>query len=255
MRQILAWIAFAKRPLRKIEFRSALSFGAGDPMVDELVPSYVFDMCAPLIEQRRDSSFAFIHVSVKEYAVFLTTREPFANCCFSYLQTPQSKILITEDQVIEEHGIASATCLLSGLEVFQPDYPCSLRSLRVLKGLHGFHVYASEYWVDYILSIVTSHYALSQSPLLSSVVNDLSGKLDSLGGSCNALDNKDDSIPSENGLNLLKGHKGLYANAMAALEARSRKGLGDEMGKGGMSACLFDSFTHSNVHVKVIQEI
>jgi hypothetical protein len=69
MRQILGWIAFAKRPLRKIEFRSALSFGASDPMVDELVPSYIFDMCAPLIEQRRDSSFAFIHVSVKEYVM------------------------------------------------------------------------------------------------------------------------------------------------------------------------------------------
>jgi len=156
---------------------------------------------------------------------------------------------------MREHGTASATCLLSGLEVFQPDYPYLLRSLRVLKGLHGFHVYASEYWVDYILSIVTSHYALSQSPLLSSVVNDLSGKLDSLGGSCNALDNKDDSIPSENGLNLLKGHKGLYANAIAALEARSRKILGDEMGKGGMPACLFGSFAHSNVRVQVMQEI
>ena len=73
MRQILGWIAFAKRPLRKSEFRSAVSFSAGDPKVDELVPSYIFDMCAPLIEQHRDSSFTFIHVSVKEYMVFLTT--------------------------------------------------------------------------------------------------------------------------------------------------------------------------------------
>jgi hypothetical protein len=73
MRQILGWIAFAKRPLWKSEFRSALSFSAGDPTVDTLVPSYIFDMCPPLIEQRRDSSFAFIHVSVKEYVVFLTS--------------------------------------------------------------------------------------------------------------------------------------------------------------------------------------
>ena len=157
--------------------------------------------------------------------------------------------------MIREHGIASATCLLSGLEVFQPDYPCLLRSLRVLKGLHGFHAYASEYWVDYILSIVTSHDTLSQSPLLSSVVNDLSEQLDSLGETSNALDNKDDSIPSENGLKLLKGHRGLYASALAALKARSRKGLGDEMEKGGMSACLFGSFYHSDVHVKVIQKV
>jgi hypothetical protein len=91
--------------------------------------------------------------------------------------------------------------------------------------------------------------------LLSSVVNDLSEQLDSLGETSNALDNKDDSIPSENGLKLLKGHRGLYASALAALKARSRKGLGDEMEKGGMSACLFGSFYHSDVHVKVIQKV
>jgi hypothetical protein len=253
MRQILGWIAFAKRPLRKIEFQSALSFGAGDPTVDEPVPSYIFDMCAPLIEQRRDSSFAFIHVSVKEYVVSLTTRSLFADYCFSYLQTPHSKILIAEDKVIREHCIASVTCLLSGLEVFQPDYASSARSLRVLKGLHGFHVYANEYWVDYILSIVTLHDTLRKPPLLSLVANDLSRKLESLDKSYNALDNKEDSIPSEQGLDLLKEYKGLYACAKAALEARSRKRLGEEIVEEGMSTCLFDSFPRSNANLKVLQ--
>jgi hypothetical protein len=66
MRSILGWIAFAKRPLRKAEFRSALAFSTGEPDASELAPPYVFDMCAPLIEERRDSTFAFIHISVKE---------------------------------------------------------------------------------------------------------------------------------------------------------------------------------------------
>ena len=66
MRRIFGWIAFAKRPLRRIEFRSALTFGEGDPDVEDAVPLYFFDMCAPLVEQRRDSSFSFIHASVKE---------------------------------------------------------------------------------------------------------------------------------------------------------------------------------------------
>jgi hypothetical protein len=66
MKIILGWIAFAKRPLRKPEFRSALAFSMGDPDVSELVPPYVFDGLSTLIEERRDSSFAFIHVSVKE---------------------------------------------------------------------------------------------------------------------------------------------------------------------------------------------
>jgi hypothetical protein len=168
--------------------------------------------------------------------------EAFTNCSFSYLRTSQSKLLIIEDKVIQEHGIASVTCLLSGLNVFQPDYTHLDRSLRVLKGLHGFHVYASEYWVDYILSIVTSHDALSQPDLLSSVVHDLSKTLDGLGESFSALNNKDSSTPLENRLEILKAHKGLYTSAIATLEARSRKEVGDESREESMSTCLFDSF-------------
>lgn len=141
--------------------------------------------------------------------------------------------------MIREHSIASITCLLSGLKVFQPDYSHFDRSLRVLKGLHGFHIYATEYWVDYILSIVTSPNALSQSDLLPSVLNDLSKNLERLGESFNAFDDKDNSTLSENGLDLLKAHKGLHASAIAALEARSRKALVDELEDEGMCARLF----------------
>lgn len=74
MKQIFEWVAFSKRPLRKIELRSALAFNDGDPRVNEIVPSYVFDMCAPLIEICRDTSFAFIHVSVKENVLNFLTR-------------------------------------------------------------------------------------------------------------------------------------------------------------------------------------
>jgi hypothetical protein len=68
LQSILGWIAFAKRPLRKAELRSALSLlpEEDNVYVRELVPNYLFDMCAPLIEERGDSTFAFIHISVKE---------------------------------------------------------------------------------------------------------------------------------------------------------------------------------------------
>jgi hypothetical protein len=66
MRCIFGWIAFAKRPLRKTEFRSALALAQGNPDVDEIVPQYIFDLCTPLIEERQDTTFSFIHGSVKE---------------------------------------------------------------------------------------------------------------------------------------------------------------------------------------------
>jgi uncharacterized protein YutE (UPF0331/DUF86 family) len=63
---VLGWIAFAKRPLKKLEFLSAVTFSSGEPKVAHLAPQYVLDICAPLIDERRDTTLAFIHVSVKE---------------------------------------------------------------------------------------------------------------------------------------------------------------------------------------------
>jgi hypothetical protein len=63
---ILGWVAFAKRPLREFEFLSAIAFSAGNPEVAHLAPKYTLYKCEPLIEKRRDSTLAFIHVSVIE---------------------------------------------------------------------------------------------------------------------------------------------------------------------------------------------
>ncbi|KAI5465360.1 hypothetical protein BGZ63DRAFT_479030 [Mariannaea sp. PMI_226] len=135
MVSIFGWIAFAKRPLRKAEFRSALAFSSGDPDVDELAPQYLFDKCNPLIEERQDSTFSFIHVSVRDH-----------------LQSTNSSININETACVSSHGLAIATCLVSGLRFLTPTYSEHNRQLRVLRGIHGFHFYATEYWVEYILA-------------------------------------------------------------------------------------------------------
>lgn len=66
IRCILGWVAFAKRPLHKLEFLSAITFSSGDPDVDRLAPQYIVDICGTLVEERMDSTLAFIHISVKE---------------------------------------------------------------------------------------------------------------------------------------------------------------------------------------------
>jgi hypothetical protein len=68
LKSILGWIAFAKRPLQKAELRAALSFEPTDDNVHlhELAPSYLLEMCSPLVEERNDSTFTFVHASVKE---------------------------------------------------------------------------------------------------------------------------------------------------------------------------------------------
>jgi hypothetical protein len=66
IRCVLGWIAFAKRPLRKAELMSAITFSSGDHEISDLVPEYIIDIVGTLIEERRDSTLSFIHNSVKE---------------------------------------------------------------------------------------------------------------------------------------------------------------------------------------------
>ncbi|KAF4437906.1 NACHT domain-containing protein [Fusarium austroafricanum] len=132
---VLSWLAFAKRPLRKFELLSAVTFSSGDPQVCRLAPQYILEICGTLIEERRDATLTFIHSSVKEF-----------------LQTASKTIAIKEHQALQEHGVAAVTCLLSGLKVFSQGFSEPERVLRVAKGVHAFHVYATEFWTEYLLS-------------------------------------------------------------------------------------------------------
>ncbi|KAK1479161.1 NACHT domain-containing protein [Colletotrichum tamarilloi] len=116
--------------------------------VEELAPTYLFDMCMPLIEERSDTTFAFIHISVKDF-----------------LMSSKSTVCLDEFNQLQDQGLSIASCLLSGLQVFRPTYPSLDRRLRVLRGFHGLHVYASEYWAGYLLSIATSRKGLDTNSL------------------------------------------------------------------------------------------
>ncbi|KAL6830834.1 hypothetical protein J3E69DRAFT_203459 [Trichoderma sp. SZMC 28015] len=132
---VLSWIAFAKRPLRLAELLSALAFDSKQEQVDELVPAYILDRCEPLIQKQADSSYSFVHVSVRDF-----------------LQSSDTALLITEIESHRRHGLATVRCLLSGQQIFAPLYPDSERTLRVVRGLHGFHMYATQFWADYLLA-------------------------------------------------------------------------------------------------------
>lgn len=47
--------------------------------------------------------------------------------------------------------MASITCLLAGFRIFDTEYDASDRNLSILRGLHGFHIYATEYWLEDLL--------------------------------------------------------------------------------------------------------
>jgi hypothetical protein len=63
---------------------------------------------------------------------------------------------VSEPRAINDHGIATVACLLSGLEIFGETRSEHGRLARIVEGLHGFHVYATEYWTEYLLAHVAS---------------------------------------------------------------------------------------------------
>lgn len=69
-----------------------------------------------------------------------------------FLQFFSDNLVIRESEALVEHGIATVTCLLSGLDIFDKSFPEEVRNRRVVKGFHSFHSYATEYWTSYILS-------------------------------------------------------------------------------------------------------
>lgn len=69
----------------------------------------------------------------------------------SFLQSSDSNMILNERTALDEHGLATVACLLSGWRIFDPAYAEQSRCLQVLRGLHGFHNYATEYWVEYLL--------------------------------------------------------------------------------------------------------
>ncbi|KAM0267836.1 hypothetical protein ACHAPA_005433 [Fusarium lateritium] len=145
---VFGWIAFAKRPLRKLELLSAITFSAGDPSVSRLAPQFLLEICGTLIEERHDATFAFIHNSVKEF-----------------LQSSSKGLNVEENEALQQHGAATVTCLLSGFNIFCHTNTEQDKALRVAKGLHGLHIYATEFWTEYLLSWAVSEYQRAEDDL------------------------------------------------------------------------------------------
>ncbi|KAI1415221.1 hypothetical protein F5Y13DRAFT_156975 [Hypoxylon sp. FL1857] len=211
VKSIFCWIAFARRPLKKIEFLSAISFSAGDPDVAHLAPTYILDICGSLVEERQDSTLAFIHVSVKE---FLQS---------SPSGLPSSGFSIDEREAVAEHSVATITCLLSGLDVFTKTCQNDTKYLRVARGLHGFHVYSTEYWIEYLLSHATSTPS-DNTPVIFDLAIQLAERLHVLRDHARGIHDSAEPVLQDERLVSLR-HPLLRKEVEWTLCARSLKGL------------------------------
>lgn len=78
--------------------------------------------------------------------------------------------------MMEQHTIASITCLLSGVQLQEAADECTYQ--RIVSGVHGFHLYASIYWTEHLLRVVQFQQGLSNSSHLYALVSRLATELE-----------------------------------------------------------------------------
>lgn len=103
------------------------------------------------------------------------TTESFSTC--SHLKSPDSTIGLIEADTKCEHGVASTTCLLAGFRIFDTAYDSNDRNLRILRGIHGFHIYATEYWLEDLLCSNAAFGSSETAALLCSTAKALADRL------------------------------------------------------------------------------
>ncbi|KAL7792442.1 hypothetical protein V8C37DRAFT_416340 [Trichoderma ceciliae] len=196
MKAVWDWVALSQRPLKKFELKSALLFGTIQPNPAQLPPDQIFELFKPLIEERKDSTLAFVHISVK-----------------NYLQSAASGPFVRQPQAFYEQSIACISCLLSGVQVFQNEYDNQDRLRRVVQGFHGFHLYATEYWVQHLFAAAASSEAgLEGNTALLRLTESLCHLLESRSASPETTERTfyTQELRLNNNLSMLERHQTIY---------------------------------------------
>lgn len=93
----------------------------------------------------------------------------------SFLQQASSNLIIHEDTTLQQHCLASVTCLLSSFRLLGGafDEKCRL----IVKGVFDLQVYAYEYWTEYLLCVAESGRGLKAESQLLKVLIKFSTRL------------------------------------------------------------------------------
>lgn len=123
---------------------------------------------------------------------------------------------------MNQQCIASIACLLSSMKLLDQDRQQAFQVL--VRGVYGLQIYATVYWIEYLLSIVDSNGGLDRRSTLYNLLCQLSEGVDT------AFDNDSQESYShdpcdDRRLDKLKEHQGIYRNVRKAILARSLKQL------------------------------
>lgn len=227
--------------------RSALAFGQGNYMVEEPIPRYIFDLGAPLLEEHPDTTFSFVHISVKEYVFIVPSKQhkdrlvaDVLTCRDRYLQTPGCILFLDQSAALHEHATATITCLVSGFWIFSEQLADDTRILRIVKGLHGLHIYANQFWLECLLDAVSTCPGLVHGSLIHRVAQDLANSLRHQPSTltCPTSGIAESTASRDSRLQCLKEHGAIYEMARRELGERVARAKFLMTENGGSCNCV-----------------
>ncbi|KAL6812597.1 hypothetical protein V8C40DRAFT_256786 [Trichoderma camerunense] len=134
--RILAWLVFAKRPLKHHEVLHGVGITPETPVIDKwnALDKSAIDKCKPLVEELPDGSIALIHFTAQEFLQrdLLTRRVNSA----------------TWEELI---AFACVTVIKDSLFLLDPELPRLNQLFHILSGAHALLPYAIHFWLDHVL--------------------------------------------------------------------------------------------------------
>ncbi|RYP56345.1 hypothetical protein DL769_009929 [Monosporascus sp. CRB-8-3] len=144
--RILAWLAFARRPLRRHEILHGVAITPETPSLEtwNVLHNAAVDKCKPFVEELPDGTIALVHFTAQEYLI--------TQCFPQRIEPAVRESLIT---------FACVTTLKDSLSLIDPDVQADSQLLQVLNGFHALLPYSIDFWIDHLLaSTVEKHLEL-----------------------------------------------------------------------------------------------
>ena len=97
-------------------------------------------------------------------------RNDSCSSAFRFLTGSESGPFLRREWAHLQQTITCTQVLLSGLILFNNPFNDHEKSLRAVRGVHGLHIYANEFWIEHLLNLAEAHTSCN-SVEVASVLN------------------------------------------------------------------------------------
>jgi WD40 repeat protein len=177
--RMLMWICYSRRPLRKFELLPGLAFTSDTTILNSrsLPNARIMDLCKPLIEERPDGCVTFVHFSVQEF-----------------LMSSETSSMISSIDAHRNILLAATATMMSGFELIAPNATEEDILVQTGSGIFGLIPYATEHWIEHLLSYASAGGPLEPDHLVPSRLSNFQTRHDQLACSTQKRSNESASV-------------------------------------------------------------